>query len=39
MAAAMRHAVEGGRLAYQAGRIPKRRYAEPSSPFAGLINA
>ena len=37
MAAAMRHAVESGRLAYRAGRMGKRRYADPSSPLAGLI--
>ena len=37
MAQAMRHAVEAGRLAYLAGRMPKRRYADPSSPLAGLI--
>jgi thiazole synthase len=37
MAAAMRHAVEAGRLAYLAGRMPKKRYADPSSPLAGLI--
>jgi len=32
MARAMRHAVEAGRLAYLAGRIPKRLYAKASSP-------
>lgn len=32
MAAAMRSAVTAGRLAYLAGRIPRRRYAEASSP-------
>ncbi|HEY3637303.1 MAG TPA: sulfur carrier protein ThiS [Rhizomicrobium sp.] len=37
MAEAMRHAVEAGRLAYRAGRMPKKRYADPSSPLAGLI--
>ncbi len=37
MAQAMRHAVEAGRLAYLAGRMPKKRYADPSSPLAGLI--
>ena len=37
MARAMRHAVAAGRLAYLAGRMPKRRYADPSSPLAGLI--
>ena len=30
-------AVESGRLAYRAGRMGKRRYADPSSPLAGLI--
>jgi len=37
MARAMRLAVESGRLAYRAGRMPKKRYADPSSPLAGLI--
>jgi len=37
MARAMRLAVESGRLAYQAGRMARRRYADPSSPLAGLI--
>jgi thiazole synthase len=37
MAAAMRHAVEAGRLARHAGRIPRRHYAEASSPQFGLI--
>ena len=37
MARAMRHAVEAGRLAYRAGRMGKRRYADPSSPLSGLI--
>jgi thiazole synthase len=37
MATAMRLAVEGGRQAYLAGRMPKKRYADPSSPLAGLI--
>jgi thiazole synthase len=37
MARAMRQAVESGRLAYLAGRMQKRRYADPSSPLAGLI--
>jgi thiazole synthase len=32
MAAAMRHAVEAGRLARRAGRIPRRRFAEASTP-------
>ena len=37
MAAAMRHAVEAGRLARLAGRIPRRLYAEASTPEAGRI--
>src|SRR5918995_129388 len=37
MARAMKSAVEAGRLAYLAGRMQKRRYADPSSPLAGLI--
>jgi thiazole synthase len=37
MAAAMKHAVEAGRLAYLAGRMPKKPYADPSSPITGLI--
>ncbi|MEO6380250.1 MAG: thiazole synthase [Caulobacteraceae bacterium] len=37
MASAMKHAVIAGRQAYLAGRMPKKRYADPSSPLAGLI--
>ena len=37
MARAMKLAVEAGRLAYLAGRMAKKRYADPSSPLAGLI--
>ena len=37
MARAMKLAVEAGRLAYLAGRMPKKLYADPSSPLAGLI--
>jgi thiazole synthase len=37
MACAMKHAVEAGRLAYLAGRMAKKQYADPSSPLAGLI--
>ena len=37
MARAMKLAVEAGRLAYLAGRMGKKRYADPSSPLAGLI--
>ena len=37
MARAMKLAVESGRLAYTAGRMGRRMYADPSSPLAGLI--
>jgi thiazole synthase len=37
MARAMKLAIEAGRMAYLAGRMPKKRYADPSSPLAGLI--
>jgi thiazole synthase len=37
MASAMKAAVEAGRLAYKAGRMKKKLYADPSSPLAGLI--
>ncbi len=37
MARAMRLAVEAGRLAWEAGRIPKRRYATASSPSEGKL--
>jgi thiazole synthase len=37
MAHAMRLAVEAGRLAYTAGRIPRRMYANASSPVEGLV--
>jgi thiazole synthase len=37
MARAMKLAVESGRLAYLAGRMGRRMYADPSSPLAGLI--
>jgi thiazole synthase len=37
MARAMRQAVEAGRDAYLAGRMATRKYADPSSPLAGLI--
>jgi thiazole synthase len=37
MARAMRLAVEAGRLAYLAGRMPRRMGADPSSPLTGLI--
>jgi len=37
MAQAMRLAIESGRLAYEAGRMPRKRYADASSPETGLI--
>jgi thiazole synthase len=37
MARAMRLGVEAGRLAYRSGRMPKRLYANASSPITGLI--
>jgi thiazole synthase len=37
MAEAMKHAVEAGRLAYEAGRMPKKLYATASSPLGGLV--
>ena len=37
MARAMKLAIEAGRYAYLAGRMPKKLYADPSSPLAGLI--
>jgi thiazole synthase len=37
MAEAMKLAVEAGRLAYLAGRMPKRLYATASSPLAGVV--
>ncbi|MBY0229637.1 MAG: sulfur carrier protein ThiS [Gemmataceae bacterium] len=39
MAWAMRHALDAGRLAWLAGRIPKKLYATASSPTEGLISA
>ena len=39
MAWAMRYATDAGRLAYLAGRIPKKLYANASSPTEGLIAA
>ena len=38
MATAMRLATEAGRLAFEAGRIPKKLYATASSPLTDLIN-
>jgi thiazole synthase len=37
MADAMRKAVEAGRQAYLAGRIPKKLYASASTPMEGMI--
>jgi thiazole synthase len=37
MAAAMKHAVIAGRLAYQSGRMPRRLYASASSPLSGVV--
>jgi thiazole synthase len=37
MALAMRNAVDAGRHAYLAGRMPRREVAVPSSPFVGML--
>src|SRR5438105_6016236 len=37
MATAMKHAVTAGRLAFLAGRIPRKMYATASSPVEGLV--
>ena len=37
MASAMKKAIEAGREAYRAGRIPKKRYASASSPIEGTF--
>jgi thiazole synthase len=37
MASAMRKAVEAGREAFRAGRIPRKRFATASSPIDGTI--
>ena len=37
MAEAMRKAIEAGRSAFLAGRIPKKLYATASSPWEGLV--
>ena len=39
MATAMNHAIQAGRLAYLAGRMPKRRFASASSPIEDTIAA
>jgi thiazole synthase len=38
MGRAMRLAVEAGRLAYLAGRMPRRELAAPSSPTGGMLD-
>ena len=38
MAEAMKHAIVAGRLAYLAGRMPRKLYASASSPLDGLID-
>nr|WP_282613522.1 thiazole synthase [Streptomyces sp. XM4193] len=38
MATAMRHAVQAGRCAWRAGRIPRRHFAEASSPVEGVAD-
>lgn len=37
MAEAMRYAIDAGRLAYKAGRIPRKLYATASSPIEGML--
>jgi thiazole synthase len=37
MAAAMKHAVIAGRLAFLSGRIPRKAYATASSPIEGMV--
>jgi thiazole synthase len=37
MAAAMKRAIEAGRMAFKAGRMPRRRFASASSPTDGLF--
>jgi thiazole synthase len=39
MASAMRKAVEAGREAFRAGRMPRRLYASASSPLEGIIGS
>jgi thiazole synthase len=38
MASAMSHAIKAGRLAYRAGRMPRRAYASASSPIDGRFH-
>jgi len=37
MAGAMKRAIEAGRMAFKAGRMPRRRFASASSPTDGLF--
>ena len=37
MAEAMKYAIEAGRLAFKAGRIPRKLYATASSPLEGML--
>ncbi len=37
MATAMKYAIDAGRLAYRAGRIPRKLYATASSPIEGML--
>jgi len=39
MASAMNHAIQAGRMAYCAGRMPKRRFASASSPLGDTIGS
>jgi len=39
MAEAMKKAVESGRLAFEAGRIPRQPYATASTPVEGVVKA
>lgn len=39
MATAFKHAVIAGREAYLAGRMPRKQYADPSSPLTGMIQS
>lgn len=39
MASAMRAAVEAGRLSFEAGRIPRKLYANASSPLEGVVRS
>ena len=39
MARAMKAGIEAGRLAFEAGRMPRRLYASASSPEGGIIEA